>query len=333
MNLPLRWLRRSPEPAKGAVGLFAVLGDEPYFIPHFLPHYRSLGIEHFTLYLDRPTEATLDALSDQRDVALLTSDVPYGRSLGRHANGAQYRFHHLLRDRFTDRLFAGRWGLTVDADEFLVLPSGFDSLADFCAALDSRGLVHCSAPMVDFYPERLKDRGFDHALAPFEGCPWFDAGPYYRWQPPALTPSLSHSGVRERITRQLARSCPEEWQAVVGPGYAYAPPKCWKVPLIRHGHGVRRVMIHESSVTPPADVAVALAHFKFYPGIDAKVEQALERQEYYRGALEYRILDLAFRRLADVALRCDSSRRWQGPQSLQQAGLSAYAPAILPDPG
>ncbi len=113
----------------------------------------------------------------------------------------------------------------MDADEFLVLPSGYSSLAHFCAALERLNLVHCSAPMVDFYPEKLALRNFNSALSPFEGCPWFDQGPYYRWQPPALEPRLIYSGVRERITDRLAAEWPEEWMSVVGANYAYAPPK------------------------------------------------------------------------------------------------------------
>lgn len=326
MSLALRWLRRLPQPGAGSVALFAVVGDEPYFLPHFLNHYRALGIEQFTLYLDRPSETTLALLHAQPDVALLSSDIPFGRPLGRHANGAQYRFHHLLRDQLTDQLFAGRWALTVDADEFLVLPSGYPTLAAFCTALDRRGLVHCSAPMVDFYPERLIQRGFDPTLSPFDGCPWFDQGPYYRWQAPALEPQPLHSGVRERISRQLAQNWPEEWQAVVGANYTYKSAKCWKVPLIHHGHGVSRVVIHEATRTPPAEVGVALSHFKYYPGIDAKVQQALARQEYYRGALEYRILELSFRRLANASLLCDRSQHWQGPVSLEAAGLLPRLP-------
>lgn len=321
MEIPFRWLRRLPEPAPRGIQLFAVVGDESYFLPHFLSHYRALGVDRFTLYLDRPTAETLDLLQAQPDVSLLTSDLPFGKPLWRHASGIQYRFHHLLRDRLTDQLFAGRWALTVDADEFVILPERYSTLVEFCAALERCGLVHCSAPMVDFHPECLAGRWFDPTLSPFEGCPWFDPGPYYQWQPPALVPRLLHSGVRERITRQLAEVWPEEWQAIVGRNYPYAPPKCWKVPLIRHGHGVSRVCIHEATQTPPADAGVVLAHFKFYPGIDAKLEQALERREYYRGALEYRILSLAFRRLADVDLLCERSQRWQGPRSLEAAGL------------
>ena len=326
MGLALRWLRRLPQPGAGSTALFAVVGDEPYFLPHFLNHYRSLGIEAFTLYLDRPKESTLDLLLAQPDVALMTSPTPFGHAMGRHPNGAQYRFHHLLRDQLTERLFAGRWALTVDADEFLVLPSGYDTVSQFCSALEQRGVVHCSAPMVDFYPERLAQRNFDPSLSPFEACPWFDEGPYYQWEAPNLVPNIITSGVRERITRHLAAGWPGEWQAVVGPNYAYAPPKCWKVPLIRHGHGVRRVMIHEATITPPADVCAALAHFKFYPGIDTKMEQALERQEYYRGALEYRILEFAFRQIAEVSLQGSTSKLWQGARSLEQAKLLLMPP-------
>lgn len=35
MSLALRWLRRLPQPGAGSVALFAVVGDEPYFLPIF----------------------------------------------------------------------------------------------------------------------------------------------------------------------------------------------------------------------------------------------------------------------------------------------------------
>ncbi len=96
-------------------------------------------------------------------------------------------------------------------------------------------------------------------------------------------------------------------------------------------------MIHEASRTPPEEAAVALAHFKFYPGIDAKLQQALERQEYCRGALEYRILKLAFQRMGHTPLSSATSRRWRGATSLEQAGLLTTPPEDSPtaptDPG
>lgn len=321
--LPLRGLKPLQQPvAPDAVSLFAVIGDEPYFLPHFLRHYRQLGIDTFTLYLDRPNPQTLQFLENQSDVELLTSDLPFGTNFGKHRNGALIRLHHLLRDQFTEKHFAGRRTLTVDADEFAVLPSNFESIHEFCKTLDEHNLVHSSAPMIDFYPKKLNERDFDPRLTPFEKCSYFDKGPYYFWEPPALSPKPVYSGIRERITRHLALNHPDEWQQVIGPDYAYKPPKIWKVPLLKHGCGVERILTHEASQTPSAHINLALAHFKYHPGVDKKVSQAIGRAEYYRGALEYKIMNLAFQRMGDLDLTQDPHcRTWQGPASLERAEL------------
>lgn len=321
-SLSLKRLKSRANTKSNGPHVFAVIGDEPYFLQHFIPHYRSLGFESFCLYLDRPTQETLRQANSIPEAEIFTSDFPYGKVFGKHSNGALLRWHHILKDTFTEQYFRNQWVLTVDADEFAVLPARFKDIRALCAELDDHNIMHVSAPMVDFYPESLRYRNFDQEKNPFEACCWFDAGPYYRWEQQSVTPLPLYSGVRERITRHLALSFREDWQRIIGPDYAYKPPKMWKVPLVKHGNGVERIMIHEANITPTSEINIALCHFKYYPGIDEKISQAIERSEYYRGALEYRIIDLAIRKMSDFGLVSETrSRIWEGSASLEKAKL------------
>ena len=95
----------------------------------------------------------------------------------------------------------------------------------------------------------------------------------------------------------------------------------WKTPLIKTGSGVFLVNSHSVNVTPPLDIELALAHFKFGPDLDAKVAEALADRNYYLGSIEYRFLAEAIRRFDGDDLLGERSRRFDGARSLADAGF------------
>jgi hypothetical protein len=214
--------------------------------------------------------------------------------------------------------FPDAWTLTVDADEFLVLPPGFDDLPRLVAKLDRRGHPCLTAPMVDFYGDTLNHRRHARHRSPFEGSPYFDAGPYYDWVGfPAPVPIPA--GVHYRLQKMLALRHREDFSAVYGGKVEI--PMSWKAPLIRNGRGVVRCGDHQLNVAPQTETTAALVHFKFYPGLDAKIDLALREGQYTVASKHYRFLDLAVRRLGDEPLASDATRLFKGPESLVAAGL------------
>jgi hypothetical protein len=98
--------------------------------------------------------------------------------------------------------------------------------------------------------------------------------------------------------------------------------KNWKIPLLKHGWGIVRRADHEISVAPRAtDLSAALAHFKFYPDLDAKIDNALREKQYYGGSIEYAFLKAAIELFGGENLVGPETRRFEGPRSLERAGL------------
>ena len=303
--------------------VFSVVGNEPYFVPHFLKHYRKLGASRFIFYLDRPSEDLYQYVINQPDVTAFTSKMSFGTVMGKYSNGALFRWHHLLNDMLTERLFSKKWALSVDVDEFAVLPSRFSTLDHYCHYLDGLDVVHVGAPMIEFYSETLAQLDhLDSSVDPFSACQYFDCGPYYEWSPDQQSPKPIYAGIRQRLFEKVQSQYPEHFEQIVSAGYRYQPPKMWKVPLLKHGQGVKRIMKHEATRPPSIPQGLALVHFKFFPGFIHKVVDAIQQSQYYRNSMEYKLIHLALQKFPDYCLTGD--RRtcvYEGPDTLVEARL------------
>ncbi|HEY5106014.1 MAG TPA: glycosyltransferase family 2 protein [Caulobacteraceae bacterium] len=313
------------QPIPDGVVVFTIIRDERYLLPFFFEHYRALGVVQFVVYDDRSGRDTVDFLMAQADCVVVRSDHGFGDSFGTDSVGVQRRLPMVLKEVVPDNLFPGRWVLTVDADEFLILPPPFVDLAAFVSFLDRIGQPYATAPMVDFYGESLDARNYSHSLGPFAGNPYFDAGPYYYWTG-YLAPVPFMGGIRHRMLKMLCQRRPDLLKSIYGdliPG----PAKSWKVPLLKHGCGVRRLGDHEISVAPATSGATALAHFKFCPDLDGKIERALSERQYYNASAEYAFLKTAIEELGSDSLVGAETRRFEGAASLGTAGLLETASA------
>ncbi len=294
----------------GKLALFSIIGDEIYFLPHFLQHYRRLGVYEFYFLVDRSTDGSLEYLLAQPDCAVLSSRFKFKDRLTLHIGGEtiQRRFADVCRFLVPRTFFQGRWGLVADADEFLLLPDGGTDLNAFVDRLGRHGLNACRAVMVDFYPRTLADIDrHGHADEPFRVAPFYDVVPI-DWPDGAQHPvALAHEvSVRSRINARLIHSFPQ-WADELKEG---APVMLHKVPLLRwHAHTLM-LDAHTTNHAPSDRVQVALAHFKFFPGWQHKVAGALTEKQYARGSVKYRPLAHAATHLRDWPLANEHSIEW-----------------------
>ena len=301
--------------ALGSVSCFSLVYNEEWFLPHFLNHHRALGVEHFVFFDDSSTDGTRDILMQQEDCTILVSDDEERPRLG--------LMQRMLGNYALDRFTKNSWALHLDVDELVILPSAFSSIAEFGRYLDERGQPCSVAAMVDFYPERLSGRFFD-PLGPLEGCPFFDGDRVFKWFPDRARPRIVAAGPRPRLLIKLGRRYPEKIKEIYG-DKPYRVAKTWKVPLIKTGHGIRRTDPHNIDIDPPREVQLGLAHFKFYPGLDARVHKALERQGYFQASVEYRFLDAILELFPDEELTFERSVKYRSPADLERVGL-IFAP-------
>ena len=197
-------LRVRKKPAsRGRVAAFGIVRNEMYFLPHLLDHYRRLGMHEFWFHDDQSEDGTFDYLMAQPDCGVTQSTLRFGDKVGPRTWGAA------IKDAVPRHLLMNRWVLTIDADEFLILPPGIDTVEQLASQLERNGLQVARAVMVDFFPGKLRDLSdARHEAGPFELCPYFDVWKTLVW-PDGMSHATTidtYSAVRPRIVRHLKES-------------------------------------------------------------------------------------------------------------------------------
>jgi len=297
-----------------SVALFAVVRNEMDILRHFLRHYRHLGVREFWFFDDHSEDGTTQFILDQQDCGLITSKWRYGRPMG------NFRFGDALKNIIPTKFFRDRWLLSVDADEFLLLPTCVPTISDLIVILERRQYAVTRAIMLEFFPADLQNARVASAETdPFEASPYFDRLASIVWPAYKLTPdNASHpERVRNRIFKQLLvrNLVPEDIAKT------RRVPSMNKVPLVRWREDVHLLNAHHVNIAANDDIQLILAHFKFHPGIEKKVKDALATKAYWQDSVEYRILDLAFEHLANWSLLDSNSGRFSSCLDLESAGL------------
>ncbi len=144
--------------------------DEAVRLPHFLDHYRALGVDHFLIVDNGSTDGSAEFLAKQPDVSLWSTDASY--------KAARFGVDWLtwLQIRFAH----GHWCLTLDADEILIYPyHDTRPLPALTAWLDAQGHRAFPAMMLDMYPKGPIDaEPYEQGADPFRILEWFDSGNY-----------------------------------------------------------------------------------------------------------------------------------------------------------
>lgn len=297
-----------------ALTLFSVVRNEAYFLPHLLQHYRRLGVGDFLFLDDHSTDGTLEFLLAQPDCGVLKANLRFGESYG------SKRFGVAVKTLLPRKLLQDRWVLTVDADEFLILPKPFADVDALTAALGRAGLKEARALMFDFFPPTLRSlEGASPQADPFSLCPFFDAWERTDWPDGAPQPvNLSNlDGVRPRMFAQLRRAS----RALEGFPESYRVPSMYKVPLVYWEANTEMLSPHHVNRPSSDRIRLGLAHFKFFPGYRERIAEAIASRAYWQDSIEYRFLEIAARELADWPLAGPRSRRFESADSLGEAGL------------
>ncbi|MES2635085.1 MAG: glycosyltransferase family 2 protein [Pseudomonadota bacterium] len=306
-------VRKQPQ-AKGKVALFAMIRNEIYFLPHLLDHYRKLGINEFWFLDDRSDDGSAEYLRQQPDCGIVHSNLSFGDKVGEQPFGAA------VKTLVPRALLMNRWVLTVDADEFLILPPPYDTVPQLAQALEANKLKIARALMMDFFPAKL--RGVEQVpmtTSPFEMSPNCDPWTVLEWPDQAANVSNISvmDGIRPRMLERLQKTRVD--LSSLGGTYRFANVN--KVPLFFWEGDARALSGHRNTIPASDKVQLVLAHFKFYPGYEARIAEAVEKSVHWQGAIEYRFLDLAVRNLADWPLQGPVSREYRSRQDLADTGL------------
>lgn len=285
--------------ADAPVIVVAVARNEKVLMPHFLAHYRSLGVRHFVLVDNLSDDGTREYLLAQPDVVLYSADTEYRHSHYGVAWQQAVLGAHAL----------GRWVVLADIDEMLVYEDcEHRPITEWLADLDEQGHDAVTTLMVDMYPQGdLAEADFEAGGTPFELAPCFDAQPLLRWQLGSGHYSNSEVFVSALRHRLIVDSAPNLYTSQKVAVFRYAP---W----VRLAQG-----LHYASNLNVAPEPVAFAHFKYHAGFRQKVMQEIARKQHFNGAEEYRKYLALLAESQGSLWRHDLSARYQGSRSLLDA--------------
>jgi hypothetical protein len=279
----------APVPRNGLL-VICVVRNERLLLPHFLAHYRGLGVGQFVFVDNGSTDGTRELLLAQPDATVYSAADDYRDA----AYGVAWQQAVLAN------FCVGRWVLLADADEFLVYDGcGERPLAQFVRSVEAAGADAVFTDLVDMYPRGPLAEADLERLRPFEAAPWFDHEPLRRWHLGGGRFSSAPCYVSAMRHRLVPDAEPNSFQSQKCALFRYQP---W----LRLGHGIHDV----ANVKPHAGRAW-FAHFKYHAAFARKVEEEVRRGQHFGGAREYQ-------HYADM-LKADEGF-WQEGASVRYAG-------------
>ena len=288
---------------KSDVLVFAVVRNEAERLPHFLQHYRALGVGHFLIIDNNSDDGSSSILKSQQDVSVWGSEANY-----RDARFGLDWVSWLLM-----KYGHGHWCLTVDADELLVYHAEGKDLPHLTKALDGQGLPAMGALMLDVYPKGAIGSQ-DSPTDPFQTLQWFDAGPYRASRQRPVQNLWVQGGARERV---FFADHPQR------------SPTLNKLPLVKWNRRYAYVNSTHSMLPPimnscydgPGDPRACgvLLHTKFLPSIVSKSETERQRAQHFTHPETFADYYAQIAQTPD--LLTDASVFYAGPEQLVRLGL------------
>ncbi|MDA5093035.1 glycosyltransferase family 2 protein [Aliiroseovarius sp. KMU-50] len=256
----------------GQILAFTTLRNEMQRLPHFLEHYRNLGIGHFLMVANDCSDGTQEFLTEQPDVSLWRTDASYKASrFGVDwLNWLQFRFGN------------AKWCLTVDVDEILIYPHWQTrDLHALTARLELSGANALGAMMLDLYPKGPLGAGtYSAGQEPTELLNWFDPSPYRATRQMPMQNLWLQGGARERM---FFADCPERG------------PTLNKLPLVKWNRRFAYANSTHSALPPKlnlewsgpkaisgdARLSGVLLHTKFLPDIVERSQEEKQRGQHF----------------------------------------------------
>jgi len=255
-----------------SLAVVACMRNEMFMLPHFLRHYRELGVKSFLIADNCSDDGTREYLMEQPDVAVFSVDTDY--SISQYGVSWQMNIVANLR--------VGRWSLIADADELLVF-RGWErkSLPKLLNSKDWKDVDAVRIYMLDMYPEGPLSETTFEKQDPFASAGFVDKEPFIPVPssrgPYSNSPTVT-SALRHRL---IPRSRPDLFVA-----QKYALMRY--MPWMRPSAG-----FHYVAEQRVAEQEMIFAHFKYTAQFRQKAVDEVARGQHFNDAEEYRkYLDL-----------------------------------------
>ncbi|MEP3640182.1 MAG: glycosyltransferase [Paracoccaceae bacterium] len=260
-------LSRLKDARDATVSVVAAMRNEMFMMPHFLKHYRNLGVSSFLIADNLSNDGTREYLLEQPDVCLFSVETEYRNS---HF-GVDWQQAMLAGYR------VGKWSIVADADELLVWQHPQTaSMNDLLEQPEFENSDAARVFMLDMYPKESLN------TANFETGDLFAEAHYSDYQPFHNAGSASGpysdqpgwvSALRHRL---MPRSRPNLFSAQ-------------KLALLRYHPGLRLSEgLHFIGGARIAERELIFAHFKYNSAFLEKAQTEVARQQHFNDAEEYR---------------------------------------------
>ena len=249
------------------VAVVAVMRNEMFMLPHFLSHYRRLGVDSFLIADNGSDDGTREYLAEQSDVTLFSVDTDYNRS----------HYGVAWQQAMLSSFRVGKWSLVADADELLVWQDHpRETLPELLARPDFAEAEAARVFMLDMYPEGPLETASFESGNPFAEAGFCDAVPFLANSPmrgpysdaPAWTSALRHRLIPDaRATLFVAQ----------------------KLALLRY-HPFMRLSdgLHFVGDARVAARELIFGHFKYNAAFREKARAETARGQHWGNAEEYR---------------------------------------------
>lgn len=249
------------------VAAVACMRNEMFMLPHFLAHYRKLGVTAFLIADNCSDDGTLEYLLDQPDVVAFSVDTDYGQS----EYGVAWQLTLMANLR------VGRWSLVVDADELLVYRNWTKTkLPKLLSGKAFRDADAVRIYMLDMYPQGPLSAADFSSGDPFAEAGFVEGAPFLRattGQGPYCNSDTVTSALRHRL---LPWSRPELF---VAQKYALLKYQPWMRPSAG---------FHYVGDIKTSETEMLFAHFKYSAQFRQKALDEVNRGQHFNNAEEYR---------------------------------------------
>jgi Glycosyl transferase family 2 len=337
----LRVLKEGP--TSDAMAVICPVRNEMAMLPHFLDHYRRLGMERFIFIDNGSIDGGQDYLCVQPDCRVYHTDQNY-----RESNFATSWINEII-----ERDGIEGWLLYADVDEHLIFP-GCESkrLPTYCEGLTRRGFDAAYAIMLDMYPaDDFLNMKLSKDIPLAQAMPWFDTDYVIRtWPKRPWTPrTAKHApqilgGPRCRLQTSLEREVGRGWLDYllfnqVDRFVDYVPlqlipalarlwpvevPALQKTPLNFVRSGFRYWNSHTATNEAFSDELLVFLHFKFCAELQARFQMVQAQANHVRRGLHYLQLQQALQRW-NGSLLYEGSAKFQSSDDLARPGLLGNA--------
>lgn len=253
--------------------VITVLRNEMALLPHFLAHYRKLGVRCFIMVDNCSDDGSREYLHQQSDVLLYSADTAFQQA----QNGLAWR------QAVLGNLCLGRWVLLADMDEWLLCPDG-RSLADLAKDIDAEGCNAAQVLRLGLYPEGdLAEADFSRKN-PWEVSCFYDKAPWQEWHLDSGMYSNS-TAYQSTLRHRLAGTV----QPDVFPIQKYA--------LFRYQPWLRLAKgLHDVSNVRVSQRKLRFAYFKYHAGFKQGLQIDIRRGHYAEIIAKYRVYAAALTR-------------------------------------